>query len=340
MIRSLAHNRSLRPGRIALATVMIVLAAGIFSSPSVGLTTVLPVANDDSYSVRHNQVLTVNAAEGVLANDTYPSTTFPVVELSGPANGLLLFSADGSFTYTPNTDFVGFDSFTYGIFAPQNPPTPTLGPASADVTGSGQAGGQLLTSATVTIAVTNAPPVAVDDSYSTPQDTTLTIVAPGVLGNDFDSDGDPLSIESILTDTTHGALNLDLASGAFTYVPDEGFVGTDSFVYLLHDEFALTKSDVSGAGVDSSATVTIEVTAAKPTSTPEPTATTVPGEPTSTPLPPAPTATSGTTGGVSELPNTGSGSTSGDGGLRWALLVIVAMLGPAGAVRYMSGKKV
>jgi hypothetical protein len=159
-----------------------------------------------------------------------------------------------------------------------------------------------------------------------------------VLTNDFDTDGDPLSIDSILTDTTHGALTLDLATGAFTYVPNAGFVGTDSFVYLLHDDFAFTKSDVSGAGEDSSATVTIDVAAAEPTSTPEPTSTTAPGEPTSTPLPPAPTATTGTTGGVSDLPNTGTGTTSG-GGLPMAFLLLVAMIGLATTLHYRLRKR-
>ncbi|HEV2722265.1 MAG TPA: Ig-like domain-containing protein, partial [Thermoanaerobaculia bacterium] len=47
-------------------------------------------------------------------------------------------------------------------------------------------------SATLNVATANTPPVANADTYSVNQDTTLTVPAPGVLGNDTDSDGDPL----------------------------------------------------------------------------------------------------------------------------------------------------
>jgi hypothetical protein len=65
--------------------------------------------------------------------------------------------------------------------------------------------------------VGNTPPVAVDDAYSTDQDTTLTVAAPGVLGNDSDVDGDTLT--AVLdTDATNGSLSLN-ADGSLTYVP-------------------------------------------------------------------------------------------------------------------------
>ena len=49
--------------------------------------------------------------------------------------------------------------------------------------------------ATVTITVTpvNDAPVAVDDTLRPTEDTALTVAAPGVLGNDTDVDGDPLT---------------------------------------------------------------------------------------------------------------------------------------------------
>ena len=45
----------------------------------------------------------------------------------------------------------------------------------------------------LTINAVNDPPVAANDSYSTNEDTTLTVTAPGVLANDTDADGDPLT---------------------------------------------------------------------------------------------------------------------------------------------------
>jgi len=59
------------------------------------------------------------------------------------------------------------------------------------------------------------------------------IAAPGVLVNDVDVDGDPLTA-SKLTDPTHGSLTVS-ANGSFTYTPDTGFLGEDSFTYTVSD---------------------------------------------------------------------------------------------------------
>ena len=73
-----------------------------------------PSATADSYSVTAGSTLTVDAASGVLANDTDPQHLPLTAELlAGPTNGTLSLSSDGSFTYTPNDGFVGTDSFIY-----------------------------------------------------------------------------------------------------------------------------------------------------------------------------------------------------------------------------------
>jgi VCBS repeat-containing protein len=86
---------------------------------------------------------------------------------------------------------------------------------------------------TVTVTAANSAPVAHDDSYVTQQGITLTVPAPGVLGNDSDADGDPLTA-SLSGEPTHGVLTLN-SDGSFTYVPGSGFSGTDSFVYTASD---------------------------------------------------------------------------------------------------------
>jgi hypothetical protein len=83
------------------------------------------------------------------------------------------------------------------------------------------------------VTAVNDPPVAVNDTYSTAQDTTLTVTAPGVLTNDSDVDGDALSAV-LVADVTHGTLALN-SNGSFTYVPAAGFSGTDSFTYTAND---------------------------------------------------------------------------------------------------------
>jgi hypothetical protein len=93
-----------------------------------------------------------------------------------------------------------------------------------------------------------ADPVAVDDSYQVAQDAELSVTAPGVLANDTDADGD--SLTAILTSSpVNGFLGLQ-SDGAFSYTPQAGFYGTDSFSYQAHD----------GATVSNDAIVTITVT--------------------------------------------------------------------------------
>ena len=79
-----------------------------------------PEATDDAYEVNEDDTLTINALEGVLFNDTDPNTgdTLTVAAprpLSGPANGTLTLNEDGSFTYAPNANYNGEDSFTYTL---------------------------------------------------------------------------------------------------------------------------------------------------------------------------------------------------------------------------------
>ncbi|HET6910863.1 MAG TPA: nidogen-like domain-containing protein [Mycobacteriales bacterium] len=100
-------------------------------------------------------------------------------------------------------------------------------------------------------AVSNTPPTAVDDTNTTPENTELDATAPGVLGNDSAPNGDAMTAVKD-TDPSHGTLTLN-SDGSYTYTPDAGYVGTDSFTYHAHDTVT---------GLDSTpATVTITVTA-------------------------------------------------------------------------------
>lgn len=105
---------------------------------------------------------------------------------------------------------------------------------------------QIAVPLTLTVLLLNQVPVAVADTYTTTQETALTVAAPGVLANDFDGDGD--SLTAVLdTDVTHGTLSLN-ADGSFVYTPTVGFVGADSFTYYASD------------GTDDSNIVTVTIT--------------------------------------------------------------------------------
>jgi VCBS repeat-containing protein len=173
-----------------------------------------PTAQDDSYITNENGQLIENAALGVLGNDSSSAGKTLSAELfAKPGHGTLTLNADGSFTYIPNANYFGSDSFTY------------------------QASDGTLTSAIATVNITvtkvDQPPVAAPDSYAIGQDKTLTVAGPGVLGNDSDPEGDHLTA-AVVAQPSHGNLNFQ-PDGSFTYTPAAGFTGTDSFTYQASD---------------------------------------------------------------------------------------------------------
>ncbi len=96
---------------------------GVFDSNTATVTIEVvgsndqPVAVDDGYSVFRNKQLIVNKAAGVLANDVdADGDTLDADLVRLPDHGTVELNDDGSFTYTPQTDFGGQDQFTYRVF--------------------------------------------------------------------------------------------------------------------------------------------------------------------------------------------------------------------------------
>jgi 5-hydroxyisourate hydrolase-like protein (transthyretin family) len=79
----------------------------------------------------------------------------------------------------------------------------------------------------------NTAPVATNDAYAATEGVALSVPAPGVLANDTDADGDPLTAH-LLTNVSNGTLVLQ-SDGSFLYTPAAGFVGTDTFTYRAYD---------------------------------------------------------------------------------------------------------
>jgi hypothetical protein len=79
----------------------------------------------------------------------------------------------------------------------------------------------------------NTAPVAVADSYSTNRNTQLIVATPGVLSNDSDAQSSPLT--AILNaGPANGILTLN-PNGGFSYTPNTGYSGPDSFSYHAND---------------------------------------------------------------------------------------------------------
>lgn len=187
-----------------------------------------PTASADNYQVEEDDTLTIAVDQGVLANDDpADSDVLTATLVQGPQHGTLNLADNGSFTYTPDADFAGNDSFTY------------------------QATGALLSSSTVTVSILVTPvndlPTGGNDAYSVLHGETLTVSASsGVLANDSDIEDDVLTV-SVAQDVSSGVLTLN-DDGSFQYVPETTFVGTDQFTYTISD------------GIGSSSPVTVQLT--------------------------------------------------------------------------------
>jgi VCBS repeat-containing protein len=169
----------------------------------------VPVVASDSYSVDEDGTLHVTDA-GVLGNDSdADGDSLSATLVSGPGHGGLMLNAEGSFIYTPDAGYSGADSFTY---------LANDGTVDSNV-------------ATVMITVNDMvnPPVAADDSYSNVEDQTLLVGAPGVLVNDSDDEGKPLTAV-LASGPGYGTLTFN-SNGSFSYRPVVNFAGIDTFTY-------------------------------------------------------------------------------------------------------------
>jgi len=174
-----------------------------------------PVAVNDYYSTMHDVPLEVSAASGVLENDydPNPGTTLTAICTGGPTHGALSLDPDGSFTYTPPDKWADTATFWY---------------KASD-------GSLLSNEASVRITVMNNAPYAGSEYYTAVYNTPLVVPeADGVKRNDGDYDGDAITV-SVATPPSHGTVNLNATTGAFTYTPATDYVGEDTFTYKARD---------------------------------------------------------------------------------------------------------
>lgn len=175
-------------------------ASAVCDSANVAVTVWDFQLVDDHYQTPKNTAVSNNVRKNDLGNPTI--TTTPVVS---PTKGTVTIQPDGQFTYTPNTDVRGEDTFTYQ--------------------GCNAAGG--CGQAIVTIIV--GGPTTNPDTYTTSKNTP---VSNNVLAND---DGHGLTITATLvTMPVSGTVTL-ASDGAFTYTPNTDITGTDTFTYKACD---------------------------------------------------------------------------------------------------------
>ena len=178
-------------------------SATVTASITVNAVNDPPTGTGDGYPTDEDTALVV-AAPGVLGNDSDPDAgdSIHAQFLTTPAHAATFsFGPTGAFDYTPAADYNGPDSFTYQV-------VDSHGAASAPVT------------VTITVNAVNDPPTAIPDSYSTNEDTTLSVSAPGLLENDSDPDtGDAITAELMSLPAHLGGLFSFSSNGSFSYVP-------------------------------------------------------------------------------------------------------------------------
>ncbi len=167
-------------------------------------------------------------------------------------------------TFAP-TDFGGGDTF------PAPAPLEPYGTALSDFNGTNPNGtwslfvaddvagdvGAIASGFTLTIIATEVPTSA-NDAFTTAFQTPLSVAAPGVLANDNSNGGGPLSVVQA-TQSANGLVSIGSA-GDFTYTPNAGFIGVDTFTYRA----------ASSWGTGSIATVSITVQGPPPPTPPPP----------------------------------------------------------------------
>src|SRR5207247_1981404 len=151
--------------------------------------------------------------------------TFAIVT-QGTKGTVTVNALTGAYTYTPNANANGPDSFTFKV---------NDGTVDSNIA-----------TVTVTITAVNDPPVANTDAATTAEDTPVTIA---VLGNDTDVDGDTLSVSGVSA-PSHGSVIAN-ADGTITYTPAANYNGADAFTYTIGD----------GHGGTATGTVTVTIAA-------------------------------------------------------------------------------
>ncbi|MBE7461967.1 MAG: tandem-95 repeat protein [Planctomycetes bacterium] len=193
-----------------------------------------PATTADSYATDEDTALT---GTSVLANDSdahggapgESNTPITAELVDGPAHAAAFtLNEDGTFAYTPATDYQGSDGFTYRA-------VDALGAESN------------VTAVTITVGSLNDSPVTVADAYTTNEDTLLT--GSSVLANDSDAHGGapgesntPLTAE-LVDGPVHAAAFTLNEDGTFTYTPAAEYNGSDVFSYRAVDALGSASSD-------------------------------------------------------------------------------------------------
>ncbi|MBD2043379.1 cadherin-like domain-containing protein [Microcoleus sp. FACHB-672] len=172
-----------------------------------------PIASNDSITTAEDVPLVISAAS-LLGNDADVDLgdSLSISAATQPSKGGLVNNSDGTYTYTPNANYNGTDSFTYTL--------------------SDHAGATSTATINLTVNAVNDNPDAVSDIVTARQSTPKTILAADLLANDTDIEGDTLSLTNV-SNAQNGTVALD-SSGNVVFTASAN-ASSASFEYLLSD---------------------------------------------------------------------------------------------------------
>ena len=202
-----------------------------------------PVAAPDSYSVFENNLLSVSSAKGIFANDfcTAGITNLTAILVANPTNGTLTLNTNnGSFTYAPNTNFFGTDSFAYEV--------------SDGTSNSG------IAAVTITVNAVNQPPGFTAGANQTVLENagaqSVANWATGISAGPPNESGQTVTFH--VSNNNNGlfsTLPAISSSGMLTYTPATNANGSATVTVYLQDN-----GGTANGGVDVSATNTFTIT--------------------------------------------------------------------------------
>ena len=204
----------------------VVEAAGIFGNYSQCIPSVcnsILALNDINATLKE-----VPVSGNLLTNDISATPmTVTTTAINAPLHGILAIAANGVYTYTPVAGFVGQDSAQYKV---------------CNTAGQCDTAWLYLNVLDTPVSGVNSAPIAQNDNGVTYINTPLTS---SVLNNDFDPEGNALTVNTTpLTSPSNGTLVLN-ANGTYTYTPSNAFVGQDTFRYAVCDNGVPSKCDTA-----------------------------------------------------------------------------------------------
>ena len=195
-----------------------VVLAQAFVTITVNPSPDIPIALADRYQTSEDLPLQVDAEIGLLANDVDLDKGLLRVNttpLSAPLKGTLVLAENGSFSYAPNEDFNGIDSFTYQVVNENN----------------------LASTANVNIIIdpVNDAPVVTDDVAVVDEDNNVVV---NVLANDSDKEGDALTLKSVVINNGTAVI----VNNTLSVTPAANFFGELSVLYTVADNFGASSN--------------------------------------------------------------------------------------------------